>query len=70
MSPDVNNPGFRAITFDELRDAYGEQMRGLIDGGADSMLIETIFDTLNAKAGDLRRAATIFARARRRACRS
>ena len=50
ISPDVNNPGFRAITFDELRDAYGEQVRGLIDGGADLLLIETIFDTLNAKA--------------------
>ncbi len=50
LSPDVNNPGFRAVTFDELRIAYGEQLRGLIDGGADLVLIETIFDTLNAKA--------------------
>ena len=50
ISPDVNNPGFRAITFDQLRAAYGEQVRGLIDGGADLLLIETIFDTLNAKA--------------------
>ena len=50
MSPDVNNPGFRAVTFDELRLAYGEQLSGLIDGGADLILIETIFDTLNAKA--------------------
>ena len=50
ISPDVSNPGFRAITFDELRKAYGEQVRGLIDGGADLLLIETIFDTLNAKA--------------------
>ncbi len=50
ISPDVSNPGFRAITFDELRNAYGEQARGLIDGGADLLLIETIFDTLNAKA--------------------
>src|SRR5580698_2537454 len=50
MSPDVNNPGFRAVTFDDLRTAYGEQVRGLIDGGADLILIETIFDTLNAKA--------------------
>jgi 5-methyltetrahydrofolate--homocysteine methyltransferase len=50
ISPDVSNPGFRAITFDELRTAYGEQARGLIDGGADLLLIETIFDTLNAKA--------------------
>src|SRR5271167_2059675 len=50
LSPDVNNPGFRAVSFDELRIAYGEQLRGLIDGGADIILIETIFDTLNAKA--------------------
>ncbi len=50
ISPDVNNPGFRAVTFDELRDAYAEQIAGLIDGGADLILIETIFDTLNAKA--------------------
>ena len=50
MSPDVNNPGYRAVTFDDLRIAYGEQLRGLIDGGADLILIETIFDTLNAKA--------------------
>ncbi len=50
ISPDVNNPGFRAVSFDELRIAYGEQIDGLIDGGADIILIETIFDTLNAKA--------------------
>ena len=50
ISPDVSNPGFRAITFDELRIAYAEQVRGLIDGGVDALLIETIFDTLNAKA--------------------
>jgi len=50
LSPDVNNPGYRAVTFDDLRIAYGEQVRGLIDGGADLILIETIFDTLNAKA--------------------
>jgi 5-methyltetrahydrofolate--homocysteine methyltransferase len=50
LSPDVNNPGFRAVTFDDLRAAYGEQIRGLIEGGADLILIETIFDTLNAKA--------------------
>ena len=50
MSPDVNDPGFRAVRFDDLRAAYGEQLRGLIDGGADLVLIETIFDTLNAKA--------------------
>src|SRR5205814_7226596 len=50
ISPDVSNPGFRAITFDELRAAYAEQVEGLIEGGADLLLIETIFDTLNAKA--------------------
>ena len=50
ISPDVANPGFRAITFDQLRKAYGEQVRGLLTGGADLLLIETIFDTLNAKA--------------------
>ncbi|MGV8938858.1 MAG: methionine synthase [Allorhizobium sp.] len=50
MSPDVNNPGYRAVSFDDLRIAYGEQIDGLIDGGADMILIETIFDTLNAKA--------------------
>jgi 5-methyltetrahydrofolate--homocysteine methyltransferase len=50
LSPDVNNPGYRAVTFDDLRIAYGEQLRGLIDGGIDIVLIETIFDTLNAKA--------------------
>jgi 5-methyltetrahydrofolate--homocysteine methyltransferase len=50
MSPDVNNPGYRAVSFDDLRQAYGEQLAGLIDGGADVILIETIFDTLNAKA--------------------
>jgi 5-methyltetrahydrofolate--homocysteine methyltransferase len=50
ISPDVSNPGFRAITFDALRLAYSEQVRGLIVGGVDLLLIETIFDTLNAKA--------------------
>jgi len=50
MSPDVNDPGFRAVSFDEVRDAYTEQVRGLIDGGADLLLVETIFDTMNAKA--------------------
>ncbi|KPQ05651.1 MAG: 5-methyltetrahydrofolate--homocysteine methyltransferase [Rhodobacteraceae bacterium HLUCCA12] len=50
ISPDVNNPGYRAVTFDDLRRAYGEQIRALIEGGADLILIETIFDTLNAKA--------------------
>jgi 5-methyltetrahydrofolate--homocysteine methyltransferase len=50
MSPDVNDPGFRAITFDELVEAYTEQIRGLVDGGVDLLLIETVFDTLNCKA--------------------
>ncbi|MGI8525347.1 MAG: methionine synthase [Pseudolabrys sp.] len=50
ISPDVSNPGFRAITFDQLRAAYSEQVRGLLEGGVDLLLIETIFDTLNAKA--------------------
>src|SRR5437763_7687639 len=50
ISPDVANPGFRAVTFDELRSAYAEQVKGLLEGGADLLLIETIFDTLNAKA--------------------
>ncbi|WP_134726082.1 methionine synthase [Paracoccus luteus] len=50
LSPDVNDPGFRAVTFDQLRVAYAEQIRGLIAGGTDLILIETIFDTLNAKA--------------------
>jgi 5-methyltetrahydrofolate--homocysteine methyltransferase len=50
MSPDVNDPGYRAIYFDELEAAYTEQVRGLVDGGSDVLLIETIFDTLNAKA--------------------
>ena len=50
ISPDVNDPGARNITFDELVAAYGEQVRGLLDGGADLLLVETIFDTLNAKA--------------------
>ncbi|MCD4660191.1 methionine synthase [Agrobacterium sp.] len=50
ISPDVNNPGYRAVSFDDLRIAYCEQIDGLIDGGADIILIETIFDTLNAKA--------------------
>src|SRR6202167_5700717 len=54
ISPDVLNPSFRSVSFDELRIAYTEQVRGLLDGGVDTLLIETIFDTLNAKA-------TIFA---------
>ena len=50
ISPDVNNPAFRAITFDEMRDAFKDQARGLIDGGSDLLLVETQIDTLNAKA--------------------
>ena len=50
MSPDVNDPAFRAVTFEQLRNAYKEQVRGLVDGGSDLLLVETIFDTLNAKA--------------------
>jgi 5-methyltetrahydrofolate--homocysteine methyltransferase len=50
MSPDVNDPGFRAVTFDDLRKAYKEQAEALIDGGVDILLVETVFDTLNAKA--------------------
>lgn len=50
LSPDVNNPGYRALSFDEAVDAYHEQVKGLVEGGADLLLIETIFDTLNAKA--------------------
>lgn len=50
MSPDVSNPAFRALTFDELADAYSEQMTALLEGGVDALLVETIFDTLNAKA--------------------
>ena len=50
MSPDVNDPGSRSVTFDTLKSAYTEQVRGLVDGGADLLMVETIFDTLNAKA--------------------
>lgn len=50
MSPDVNDPGYRAVTFDDLRIAYKQQVEALIDGGSDLLLVETIFDTLNAKA--------------------
>jgi 5-methyltetrahydrofolate--homocysteine methyltransferase len=50
LSPDVNDPGFRAVSFDDLVEAYSEQINGLLDGGADLLLIETVFDTLNAKA--------------------
>src|SRR3546814_16644840 len=53
LSPDVNDPGFRAIGFDELKDVYREQIDALLEGGVDFILIETIFDTLNAKAGVL-----------------
>lgn len=59
LSPDVNRPGFRNISFDELVDAYTTQIKGLIDGGSDVLLIETIFDTLNAKAA-LFAAQTVF----------
>ncbi len=50
LSPDVNNPGYRAVSFDEVVEAYYEQVKGLVDGGVDVLLVETIFDTLNAKA--------------------
>ena len=50
MSPDVNDPGFRAVSFDELVESYSEQVKGLVDGGSDILLLETVFDTLNAKA--------------------
>ena len=50
LSPDVNDPGFRAVTFDELKDAYKFQVKGLVEGGVDLLLVETVFDTLNAKA--------------------
>ena len=50
ISPDVNDPGARNVTFDQLAESYGEQARGLLDGGVDVLLVETIFDTLNAKA--------------------
>ena len=50
MSPDVNDPGFRAVTFDDLRIAYKQQVEALVDGGVDMLLVETVFDTLNAKA--------------------
>ncbi|MCC6008565.1 MAG: methionine synthase [Rhodobacteraceae bacterium] len=61
ISPDVNNPGYRAVSFDDLRIAYGEQILGLVEGGADLILIETIFDTLNAKAAVFA-AGEVFAR--------
>jgi 5-methyltetrahydrofolate--homocysteine methyltransferase len=65
ISPDVNDPGYRAVSFDELRRAYGEQIDGLIEGGSDLILIETIFDTLNAKAAVFA-AFEAFARAGKR----
>jgi len=65
ISPDVNDPGYRAVTFDDLRIAYGQQIDGLIAGGSDLILIETIFDTLNAKAA-IFAAFESFAKAGRR----
>ena len=59
LSPDVNNPGYRAITFKELKEAYYEQAKGLVEGGADLLLIETVFDTLNAKAALLDRKSVV-----------
>ncbi len=50
LSPDVNNPGYRAVSFDDLKESYAQQVEGLFDGGADVLLVETVFDTLNAKA--------------------
>ena len=67
ISPDVSSPGFRAVTFDDLRTAYGEQINGLLDGGADLLLLETIFDTLNAKAALYAIAEITEARGHRRA---
>src|SRR4028119_2064691 len=63
LSPDVNNPGFRNVTFDELKEAYGEEARGLVEGGVDLLLIETIFDTLNAKGALLGGQEDVGARA-------
>jgi 5-methyltetrahydrofolate--homocysteine methyltransferase len=62
LSPDVNDPGFRAVTFDQVKEAYREQTRGLLDGGVDILLVETIFDTLNAKAALVAIAEEIEAR--------
>src|SRR5208283_5617628 len=50
LSPSVSDPGFRAVTFEQVREAYGQQVKALVEGGADILLVETIFDTLNAKA--------------------
>ncbi|MEO0875411.1 MAG: methionine synthase, partial [Bacteroidota bacterium] len=65
LSPDVNDPGYRAVTFDEVVESYSEQINGLLDGGADLLLVETIFDTLNAKAA-LFAIETIYAERGRR----
>jgi 5-methyltetrahydrofolate--homocysteine methyltransferase len=65
LSPDVEDPGFRAVTWDQVEAAYAEQIRGLLDGGADVLLIETIFDTLNAKAA-VSAAERVFAETSRR----
>jgi 5-methyltetrahydrofolate--homocysteine methyltransferase len=62
ISPDVENPAYRAVSFDAMRDAYAEQARGLLDGGVDVLLLETIFDTLNAKAALVAIAALLEAR--------
>src|SRR6202012_4748406 len=63
ISPDVLNPSFRSVTFDQLRAAYAEQVRGLIEGGVDTLLIDAIFDTLNAKAAIFAIAEEFAARA-------
>ena len=60
LSPRVDDPAYRAVTFDEVRDAYAEQVRGLIDGGVDLLLIETIFDTLNAQGGAIAAARDVL----------
>ena len=69
ISPDVNDPGFRNISFDQLVAAYTEAVRGLVDGGVDLLLVETIFDTLNAKAA-LFAIDEYFEEHKRRSCRS
>ena len=69
ISPDVNDPGFRNVTFDQLVTAYTEAIEGLVDGGADILLVETIFDTLNAKAA-LFAIEEVFRRPPGRSCRS
>ena len=67
ISPDVNDPSARAVSFDEVREAYATQARALVEGGADVILVETIFDTLNVKAGAFRRDRGVLRRARRSA---